>query len=193
MSKALSRKSVFRILSAIWAIVFLALSIFRYELSVNFWFLPDLLWLGLLVVGTVSLLVSTIISIKKKSLNTFYVYVLPILLICFLGFFVARYSYDIFTYFKMPIYNEIVQKVSNGEFNKEGAYKGVGFEIEKSADDKIRVAFPDGTGIIDNWCALVWDPSGLIGTVNKESKGLFGGDLIGARHKSGPWYVACFT
>jgi len=193
MPKTLSRKFIFRTFAAIWAIIFLLLSIFSYQLSVDFWFIPSLFYLGFLALGIIFLIVYTIISIKKKSLDGFYVYILPILLICIFGFFAASYSYDIFVYFKMPIYEEIIQKVSIGEFDKNGSYKGVGFYVEKTVDNNTRVAFPDGTGVIDNWCGLVWDSSGLIGTVSKESNELFGGDLIGIRHKKGPWYIACFT
>jgi hypothetical protein len=188
-----SKISIFRILSVAWGILLIALCIFRYELSREFWFIPDLFLLGLFFTGIILLLVSVIVAIKGKSLHTFYFRILPILVIGILGFFIARYSYDIFLYAHMSTYEEIVQKASNGELSKDGGYKGVGYEIEKSADNKIRVAFPDGTGIIDNWCGLVWDPSGLIGTVTEESKKLFGGDLTGSRHKTGPWYIACFT
>ena len=193
MHKTISKLSIFRILLATWALLFLALCIFRYELSKDFWFIPDLFLLGLFFAGIILLIVSIILAIKRKSLHALHFRALPILAIGILGFFVARYSYDIFLYANMSTYEKIVQKVSTGEITKDGWYEGVSYEIEKSADNKIRVAFPDGTGITDNWCGLVWDPSGLIGTVTEESKKLFGGDLTGSRHKTGPWYVVCFT
>jgi len=93
----------------------------------------------------------------------------------------------------MPVYTEIVQKVSTGEITEDGGYKGIGFDIEKDSDGVTRIAFPDGTGIIDNWCGLIWDPSGMISTVTNVSKKLFGGDLIGSKNLKGFWYISCFT
>ncbi len=93
----------------------------------------------------------------------------------------------------MPIYTEIIQNISNGGIIKSGVYKDVFFEIEKFPNNETRVAFPNGAGVIDNWCGVVWDPTGLVGTINEKSKGFFGGDLIKVRHIKEFWYVACFT
>lgn len=177
----------------IWSAIFIAVSIFQYELSVDFWFLPYLFWLVLLLCGFILLIISLVISFRKKSFRSLSIYTLPILIVCAIGLLTSMFSYDIFLSFRMSSYEEIVQKVTSGELSKSSVFNGIGFEKENTRNDILRVAFPNGTGVIDNWCGLVWDPSGLIGTVNKDSVGLFGGDLIGVRHKGGYWYVACFT
>ena len=67
----------------------------------------------------------------------------------------------------------------------------------------IRVAFV-WDGIIDNWYGPVYDPSGKVLEANKfksnwddpslaDIKKLFGGDMVGCRHLTGPWYFCSFT
>jgi energy-coupling factor transporter transmembrane protein EcfT len=67
----------------------------------------------------------------------------------------------------------------------------------------IRVAFV-WDGIIDNWYGPVYDPSGKVLEANKFKsnwddpslagiKKLFGGDMVGCRHLTGPWYFCSFT
>jgi hypothetical protein len=65
-----------------------------------------------------------------------------------------------------------------------------------------RVAFSRG-GILDNWSAVVYDPSRELDKVNRSAPfwahgrlpvtDLFGGDLLVANHLSGPWYSCGFT
>lgn len=71
------------------------------------------------------------------------------------------------------------------------------------AGPPIRVAFV-WDGIIDNWYGPVYDPSGKVLEANKlksnwedpslaDIKKLFGGDMVGCRHLTGPWYFCSFT
>jgi len=55
-----------------------------------------------------------------------------------------------------------------------------------------RVAFPMGAGVLDNWQAIVHDPSGQVLRL-EQSRGWFGGDLVVARPLWGDWYWCVFT
>jgi hypothetical protein len=71
----------------------------------------------------------------------------------------------------------------------------------------LRVAFPWPGGIGDNWCGIVYDPSGLVMKAREikpdlsnfsdpafhNVRMLFGGDLRSCEPLGGPWYFCCFT
>lgn len=66
----------------------------------------------------------------------------------------------------------------------------------------LRVAFPWGTGITDNWRAIVYDPTGLVLAANRRedadedaytASNLFGGTLFKAVHLKGDYYYCVFT
>ncbi|MFT3925296.1 MAG: hypothetical protein QM778_22350 [Myxococcales bacterium] len=74
------------------------------------------------------------------------------------------------------------------------------------AGPPVRIAFPLEGGIVDNWCGVVFDPSGEVLRLNQvdldslktsESlarlRKLFGGDMVGCKHLDGPYYHCCFT
>jgi hypothetical protein len=67
-----------------------------------------------------------------------------------------------------------------------------------------RVAFPWPGGVIDNWCGIIYDPSGVVMSVNDlpswsdrwrydPATQLFGGDMTGCRVERQPYYFCCFT
>jgi hypothetical protein len=70
----------------------------------------------------------------------------------------------------------------------------------------VRVAFQQPGGLLDNWTAIVYDPTGLVMDINRcksydewrspkmaHVRGLFGGDLQSAQHLEGFWYLCSFT
>ena len=72
----------------------------------------------------------------------------------------------------------------------------------------VRVAFVLAPGrFIDNWCGVVYDPSGEVMQANQFDGswnswdvqvpsriiGLFGGDMLGCRPLDAPYYHCCFT
>ena len=68
----------------------------------------------------------------------------------------------------------------------------------------IRVAFPWPGGIFDNWCGVVYDPTGVVMNVNGTQLGtdewrsspitrLFGGDMTECRRLSATYFKCCFT
>jgi hypothetical protein len=71
----------------------------------------------------------------------------------------------------------------------------------------VRVAFPLPGGILDNWCGVVYDPTGLVLKARRfkpdlsdlhdpgmaDVSSLFGGDLCYCEPLGGDWYFCCFT
>jgi hypothetical protein len=71
----------------------------------------------------------------------------------------------------------------------------------------LRVAFPWPGGILDNWCGVVYDPSGLVMKARplkpdlsslgapdlQKVRALFGGDLFYCEPLGGNWYFCSFT
>lgn len=85
-----------------------------------------------------------------------------------------------------------------------------GCRLDESADDGVmRVSFLEPGGLLDNYTAVVYDPSGLVMKANQlkitgaganwydarfsKVKKLFGGDMFRAEHLRGNWYRCGFT
>jgi len=93
-------------------------------------------------------------------------------------------------------YQETVDRVALG-----GEVRG---EVVLDEGPPHRVAFPWGVGMVDNWRAIVHDPTGLVLEANSSggaaydsvagrARSLFGGDLCRVVHLSGPYYLCVFT
>jgi hypothetical protein len=59
------------------------------------------------------------------------------------------------------------------------------------AGSSMPLAFP-WEGIIDNWVGVVYDPTGTVIDAARY-RGIFGGDLVGCSHISGPYFLCSFT
>ena len=60
----------------------------------------------------------------------------------------------------------------------------------------LRIAFPWGAGLLDNWRAIVIDPTGLVLRANDgdpAARALFGGHLVRAVRLRGDFYLCQFT
>jgi ABC-type transport system involved in multi-copper enzyme maturation permease subunit len=102
----------------------------------------------------------------------------------------------------LPIYEEIVAKAqSDKETMANGNYHGIYYEVE--VNPNVRVAFPLG-GILDNWEAIIYDPSGEVlqakgftnggkFTAPDKIKKIFGGDLVSCKAIYGNFYRCRFT
>jgi multisubunit Na+/H+ antiporter MnhB subunit len=193
----------------VWAIALLFLCFTAHSLRLVFWFLSDLLILALAIGGMLMFIsLYTYKLVKHKTIFRLFLREVLILLgVLVVGCFLFFNSYNFSVYFKLPVYYEIVEGIKANKIDiVDSAYKGVNFETDNT-NGQLRVAFPDGAGLIDNWCALIWDPSGFVTESNHfESnwsnwsdenlqvvKKLFGGDLMWVKHKFGPWYLGCFT
>jgi len=100
-----------------------------------------------------------------------------------------------------PGYQKIVRAIEAGEAPPRG-YRCM---VEKGPP--ARVVFPWPGGMMDNWCGVVYDPSGLLreasrfkpdpagrgAPAQREVWGWFGGDLFRCEPLGGDWYFCCFT
>jgi hypothetical protein len=100
-----------------------------------------------------------------------------------------------------PRYRAIVRAIEAGEVPPAEPR----YIVEKGTP--IRVAFPWPGGMLDNWCGVIYDPSGLLRKAGRfqrglshfsdpalqEARALFGGDLWSCEPLGGDWYFCCFT
>jgi hypothetical protein len=104
------------------------------------------------------------------------------------------------------VYEEIAADARLGRFpSKPGELqtaRGVTFTVDEGAPK--RVAFPMPDSLLDNWSAIVHDPTGKVRaargftrdggfTAPPEIRALFGGDLVACRPMSGDFYLCGFT
>jgi hypothetical protein len=81
---------------------------------------------------------------------------------------------------------------------------GLDYRVEEGTP--LRVAFPTGGGLADNWAGVVYDPTGLARTargwrdgkagqytVAPEAREWFGGDIVSCRHIVDHYYNCSFT
>ena len=89
---------------------------------------------------------------------------------------------------------------SLGEARGEHELAGIRYVVEPGPP--LRIAFPLSGGLLDNWCALVFDPSEDVMSVNHlgvarsehpSLVALFGGDLVACEELDRPYYHCCFT
>lgn len=69
---------------------------------------------------------------------------------------------------------------------------GLDVEVE---NPPLRIAFPQPSGLLDNWCAIVFDETGELLRVSPASplSKLFGGDIVGCHALDGPYLFCCLT
>lgn len=93
-------------------------------------------------------------------------------------------------------YEQIIEQAGAGDPTPE--------EVVLDEGSPQRVAFRWGAGLIDNWRAIVHDPTGLVLEANGSggaeydsaagrARLLFGGELFRVIHLSGPYYLCWFT
>lgn len=202
-------------------LLFIVSGLFQHQLAQKFWFIPAMIFMVILIVSVIYLIVLLILGILRKRSYKDFLYNFFMISVSLILFYAgSNASYDVYVYYKLPVYEEIVSGIKSGKINPAqpdqsldglwfGEYEGVRFSVDKRISGDTKVAFEDGTEIIDNWCALVYDEHGFIEKMNKYSDGswktatstefiqlksLFGGDLlIPVKHRKGPWYQACFT
>lgn len=93
----------------------------------------------------------------------------------------------------------IALSAKEGEEATRGRRQHGGVRYVVDAGPPVRVAFPIGEGILDNWTAIVFDPSGdlreLEGfpTPNAPSRTLFGGLIVHVRDLGGGYFYCVFT
>jgi hypothetical protein len=83
-------------------------------------------------------------------------------------------------------------------------HSAIWYEVDEGPP--IRIAFPQPGGILDNWEAVIYDPTGVVASAtgwmngvagnysaSPEVIGLFGGDLVGCRPIERSFYRCWFT
>lgn len=104
-------------------------------------------------------------------------------------------------------YEAIVAELGHRPTLAEGQQWASGIRYVVEPGPPLRVAFPWPGGIVDNWCGVVFDPSGLVLKARqfkpdlsnfddpalREVRRLFGGDLRSCKPLGGDWYFCCFT
>jgi hypothetical protein len=105
--------------------------------------------------------------------------------------------------YSKPNYLEIVRGVEAGHLVSDSAFTGSGefanqrFVVEEILGKRL-IGFTLPGGLLDNWSAIVYDPSGIL----KQTQGsfvpdnfisLFGGTLVSCDHAYGPWWSCGFT
>lgn len=101
-------------------------------------------------------------------------------------------------------YDEIVRKArSQDEWQNETYQEFCGVKFVVDHGPPVRVAF-NPTGILDNWAAIIFDPSGDVMKAEGFDRNgrfaapdhvtnLFGGDLVGCRRLAWNYYSCTFT
>lgn len=99
-----------------------------------------------------------------------------------------------------PVYLELVARLAAGE-----SPEGMDPRPRVDQGEPLRVAFPWGTGLLDNWRAIVHDPTGLVRRAEdawgagaddaeaRRARDLFGGHVVRCVHLSGAFYFCVFT
>jgi hypothetical protein len=100
-----------------------------------------------------------------------------------------------------PHYRTIVRAIEAGETPPAGSR----YRVEEG--QSVRVVFPWPGGILDNWCGVVYDSSGLLRKASRSGpnlsgssdvdvgkvRGWFGGDLRFCEPLGGDWFFCDFT
>lgn len=106
-----------------------------------------------------------------------------------------------------PYYETIVSKAQQHTLTDQDKDSEEHYEVDEQGG-VVRVAFSLG-GMIDNWCAIIYDPTDLVLEANrykfdidlenttdtklKSAVKLFGGDLVSVERLDGSWYKGCFS
>jgi hypothetical protein len=189
-------------LIAVWALLALLLDLLWIDLYDRFWViafvLPATLWLGIAgLAGSIA-----VRAFRDRA------WAAPMILLAALasvgtlqGLAGERIGLLARFHTLRPRYRAIVADIQAGRVPPGGTR----YLIEQGIP--LRVAFPWPGGITDNWCGVVYDPSGLVLKARlfrpdlsnfgdpalRQVRSLFGGDLRSCEPLGGHWYFCCFT
>jgi hypothetical protein len=90
-------------------------------------------------------------------------------------------------------YQQIAVDVVRAREGRVGEQSSRGIKYLVDAGPPVRVAFLEPGGIVDNWCAVIYDSSGSLRRVNEPVSRLFGGDLVACRRLDSVFFRCCFT
>lgn len=104
-------------------------------------------------------------------------------------------------------YEAIIRKLEINPIKDDRWHKSGDIDYVADSGPPLRVAFSQPGGILDNWNAIVYDPSGLVMRASEfksdrsnwdnpslaQVKMLFGGCLVYCKHISGNYFLCGFT
>lgn len=196
---------------AIWAICGVLLAFADVWLFAHLWILTFGIWLVFWAIGPGLLVVGLFRAYRMGwSRHAIALALSPLLFFVGLAFFGGHLGYAgdaaIFrlrwTYLR-PRYEGLVPILEREAAAESGEQRGVRYVVDLGPP--LRIAFPQPGGIIDNWEAVIYDPSGAVGQARGWAgaagefsappavRELFGGDLLACRHIEGPYYRCWFT
>jgi hypothetical protein len=186
----------------VWALLALLLDVFWIDLYDRLWviapLLPITLWLGL--VGLAGFI--AIRGFRERTWAKASGLLLGLAMAgAMQGSVGGRIGLLARFYTLRPSYQEVIEAIEAG-MDRSGGPRHL---VERGRP--LRVAFPWPGGILDNWCGVVYDPSGLVMKAKRfqpdlsnfgdptlqDVKKLFGGDMRSCEPLGGPWYFCCFT
>lgn len=189
-------------LIAAWALLALLLDLVWIDLYAQLWvgalLLPLALWLG---IGWLAVLIA-FQGFRDKRWAATLVLLAGLTTVGTIQSLAGDRMSQLARFYAMkPRYQAIVGSI------ERGATPAAGTRYIVEAGPPLRVAFPWPGGLLDNWCGVVYDPSGLVLKVRdlrpdlsnlgdptlREVRTLFGGDIRRCEPLGGPWYFCCFT
>jgi hypothetical protein len=179
----------------LWLLGTLAASYFEPELNNALWIMSVFVW-GPILFGGLLIVCLAILGLFERrgwkfELGALF-FVLPLMLM--IGFQGPNWLYPArLKYIEIPRnYAPRLQAILAASPDQRESVAGNQVQFDKGST--LRVAFVEPGGILDNWSAIVYDPTGLVGETNSpEARKCFGGDLTGAVDLGGGWYRCVFT
>jgi hypothetical protein len=190
------------VLIAAWALLALLVNSLRFELAEAFFILaplfPFALWAGFAGI-------SAFLAVRGVRHGAARSAALSLGALLVLGVVFGLYGARIGTLTKFytlrPRYEAVVTAIKAGQRPATRVH----YQVDERPP--LRVAFPWPGGILDNWCGVVYDPTGLVKKARlfkpdltnlgdpslSDVRSLFGGDLCFCEPLGGDWYFCCFT
>lgn len=192
---------------AVWATAALLYAHFEKEIDAALWIMAVFPAGALLLTG-LFLIVWAIIGLVRsrgKSRSDYAVLATVAATIALLHFGVpATLRWRLDTRPRLAAHLAAIQKLPR--YKWDGYCRHNGCEIDPDAPKgTLRVSFPEPGGILDNYTAVIYDPTGAVMQANRYNfsnwndpafakvKRMFGGDLVWAEPLGGGWYRCGFT
>lgn len=186
----------------LWASAALLINALRFDLIDRFDILAGVFFLALWG-GLIGLLIVAALEVKNRRGSRPSVLFFGVVLLTgvIFGLYGARIGTLTRFYALKSRYEAVVAEIRAGR--DPGPKSGCRIE----PGPPLRVAFPWPGGLLDNWCGVVYDPSGLVLKARRfrpdlsnfgdpdlqDVRRLFGGDLRSCEPLGGGWYFCCFT
>lgn len=190
------------VLIATWALLALLVNSLRFELADAFFILAPLFSLALWA-GFARVLAYVVVRGVRHGAARSSALSLGVLIVVgvVFGLYGARIGTLTKFYALRPRYEAVVTAIKAGQRPATRVH----YQVDERPP--LRVAFPWPGGILDNWCGVVYDPSGLVKKARlfkpdlsnlgapdlQDVRRLFGGDLRSCELLGGDWYFCCFT